>query len=119
MTVPAAGATIAVRRLKDPSTGADADVIEFCADRLPRWNFINVCGYHVREAGGTLVHEVAFALADAITYAKQNLGVTHMVDAATLTGAIVVTHRAQPSEAAANSSRPAEQTAPGANRRDR
>src|SRR6185436_5365072 len=44
------------------------DIIEFCADRLPRWNFINVCGYHMREAGSTLVQEVGFALADAITY---------------------------------------------------
>jgi methylmalonyl-CoA mutase, N-terminal domain len=44
------------------------DVIEYCAERLPRWNFINVCGYHMREAGSTLVQEVAFALADAITY---------------------------------------------------
>jgi methylmalonyl-CoA mutase N-terminal domain/subunit len=37
---------------------------------LPRWNFINVCGYHMREAGSTLVQEVAFALADAITYVQ-------------------------------------------------
>ena len=46
------------------------DVIEYCAERLPRWNFINVCGYHMREAGSTLVQEVAFALADAITYVQ-------------------------------------------------
>jgi len=46
------------------------DVIEFCAERLPRWNFINVCGYHMREAGSTLVEEVGFALADAVTYVQ-------------------------------------------------
>ena len=46
------------------------DVIEYCADRLPRWNFINVCGYHMREAGSTLVQEAGFALADAITYVQ-------------------------------------------------
>ena len=46
------------------------DVVEYCAERLPRWNFINVCGYHMREAGSTLVQEVAFALADAITYVQ-------------------------------------------------
>jgi methylmalonyl-CoA mutase N-terminal domain/subunit len=51
-----------------PSMRLVADVIEFCADRLPRWNFINVCGYHMREAGSTLVQEAGFALADAITY---------------------------------------------------
>ena len=51
-----------------PSIRLVTDVIEYCARHLPRWNFINVCGYHVREAGGSLVHEVGFALADAITY---------------------------------------------------
>jgi methylmalonyl-CoA mutase N-terminal domain/subunit len=53
-----------------PSLRLVTDVIEYCAERLPRWNFINVCGYHMREAGGTLVQEVAFALADAITYVE-------------------------------------------------
>jgi methylmalonyl-CoA mutase N-terminal domain/subunit len=53
-----------------PSLRLVTDVIEFCADRLPRWNFINVCGYHMREAGSTLVQEVGFALADAITYVQ-------------------------------------------------
>jgi methylmalonyl-CoA mutase, N-terminal domain len=53
-----------------PSLRLVTDVIEYCAERLPRWNFINVCGYHMREAGATLVQEVAFALADAITYVQ-------------------------------------------------
>jgi methylmalonyl-CoA mutase N-terminal domain/subunit len=53
-----------------PSLRLAADVIEYAARDLPRWNFINVCGYHIREAGGTLVQEVAFALADAITYLR-------------------------------------------------
>jgi methylmalonyl-CoA mutase N-terminal domain/subunit len=53
-----------------PSLRLVTDVIEFCAERLPRWNFINVCGYHVREAGSTLAQEVGFALADAITYVQ-------------------------------------------------
>jgi len=53
-----------------PSLRLVTDIIEFCADRLPRWNFINVCGYHMREAGSTLVQEVAFGLADAITYVE-------------------------------------------------
>jgi methylmalonyl-CoA mutase N-terminal domain/subunit len=44
------------------------DLIEYCSANLPRWNFINICGYHIREAGATLVQEVAFAFADAITY---------------------------------------------------
>jgi methylmalonyl-CoA mutase N-terminal domain/subunit len=53
-----------------PSLRLVTDIIAYAARHLPRWNFINVCGYHVREAGGTLVHEVAFALADAITYVE-------------------------------------------------
>jgi methylmalonyl-CoA mutase N-terminal domain/subunit len=53
-----------------PSLRLVTDIIEFCADHLPRWNFINVCGYHMREAGSTLVQEVAFGLADAITYVQ-------------------------------------------------
>jgi methylmalonyl-CoA mutase N-terminal domain/subunit len=51
-----------------PSLRLTVDLIEYCVQHLPRWNFINICGYHVREAGSTLVQEVAFALADAITY---------------------------------------------------
>jgi methylmalonyl-CoA mutase N-terminal domain/subunit len=57
-----------------PSLRLVTDIIEYCSTHLPRWNFINVCGYHVREAGGTLVHEVAFALADAITYVEAAVG---------------------------------------------
>ena len=53
-----------------PSLRLVTDTIEFCAERLPRWNFINVCGYHMREAGSTLVQEVAFALGDALTYVQ-------------------------------------------------
>ena len=53
-----------------PSLRLVTDIIEYCARHLPRWNFINVCGYHIREAGGTLVQEVAFALADAVTYVQ-------------------------------------------------
>ena len=53
-----------------PSLRLATDVIEYCARHLPRWNFINVCGYHIREAGGTLAQEVGFAFADAVTYVE-------------------------------------------------
>src|SRR5262245_3884442 len=56
-----------------PSLRLATDVIEYASRHLPRWNFINVCGYHIREAGGTLVQEVAFALADALTYVQSAL----------------------------------------------
>jgi (2R)-ethylmalonyl-CoA mutase len=43
-----------------------ADVIEFTVREVPSWNPINVCSYHLQEAGATPVQEVAFALANAI-----------------------------------------------------
>jgi methylmalonyl-CoA mutase, N-terminal domain len=53
-----------------PSLRLVTDIIEFCSECLPRWNFINVCGYHMREAGCTLIQEVTFGIADAITYVQ-------------------------------------------------
>ncbi len=44
------------------------DVIAFCAERVPKWNTISISGYHMREAGSTAVQEVAFTLANALTY---------------------------------------------------
>jgi methylmalonyl-CoA mutase, N-terminal domain len=46
------------------------DIMEYCRDRVPRWNPISVSGYHMREAGSTAVQEVAFTFADAIEYLK-------------------------------------------------
>ena len=51
-----------------PSLRLTVDLVEYCTAHLPRWNVMNICGYHVREAGSTLVQEVAFAMANAITY---------------------------------------------------
>ena len=56
-----------------PSLRLAIDIFEYCSKHMPRWNFINICGYHMREAGSTLVQEVAFALADAITYVDATL----------------------------------------------
>jgi methylmalonyl-CoA mutase N-terminal domain/subunit len=56
-----------------PSLRLVTDLIAYSSRELPRWNFINVCGYHIREAGGTLVQEVAFALADALTYVQATI----------------------------------------------
>jgi methylmalonyl-CoA mutase N-terminal domain/subunit len=44
------------------------DVLEYCATHLPNWLPIQLCGYHFRDAGGNAIHEIAFTLADAITY---------------------------------------------------
>ncbi len=46
------------------------DIFRYCADNLPRWNTISISGYHIREAGSTAVQEVAFTLANAITYVQ-------------------------------------------------
>jgi methylmalonyl-CoA mutase N-terminal domain/subunit len=51
-----------------PSLRLAVDIMEFCLDRVPRWNTISVSGYHVREAGCTAVQEVAFTLADGLAY---------------------------------------------------
>ncbi|HKQ94133.1 MAG TPA: protein meaA [Aestuariivirgaceae bacterium] len=42
------------------------DVVVFCAGRMPKWNPLNICSYHLQEAGATQVQEVAFALAAAL-----------------------------------------------------
>src|SRR5438128_3130065 len=49
-----------------PSMRLTKDVILFTTREMPRWNPINVCSYHLQEAGATPVQELAFALATAI-----------------------------------------------------
>ncbi|TMQ51979.1 MAG: methylmalonyl-CoA mutase [Candidatus Eisenbacteria bacterium] len=44
------------------------DVFEFAEREVPQWNTISVSGYHMREAGSTAVQELAFTLANAVTY---------------------------------------------------
>jgi len=53
-----------------PSLRLVTDVFRYCADHLPRWNPISISGYHIREAGATAVQEVAFTLADGLTYLR-------------------------------------------------
>ena len=52
------------------------DLFAFCNEEVPEWNTISISGYHMREAGSTAVQEVAFTLADGITYvqAAKNAG---------------------------------------------
>src|SRR5229473_1390679 len=49
-----------------PSMRLTTDVILFTTREMPKWNPINVCSYHLQEAGATPVQELAFALATAI-----------------------------------------------------
>ena len=46
------------------------DLFAFCARELPRWNPISISGYHMREAGATAAQEIAFTLADGLTYVQ-------------------------------------------------
>lgn len=46
------------------------DIFRYCTENLPRWNTISISGYHIREAGSTAVQEVAFTLANAISYVQ-------------------------------------------------
>jgi len=49
-----------------PSMRLTKDVILFTTQEMPKWNPMNVCSYHLQEAGATPVQELAFALATAI-----------------------------------------------------
>jgi ethylmalonyl-CoA mutase len=49
-----------------PSMRLTRDVILFTTKEMPKWNPMNVCSYHLQEAGATPVQELAFALATAI-----------------------------------------------------
>jgi ethylmalonyl-CoA mutase len=49
-----------------PSMRLTKDVILFTTKQMPKWNPINVCSYHLQEAGATPVQELAFALATAV-----------------------------------------------------
>jgi methylmalonyl-CoA mutase N-terminal domain/subunit len=53
-----------------PSMRLITDVFDYCAREVPHWNTISVSGYHIREAGSTAVQEIAFTLADGITYVQ-------------------------------------------------
>src|SRR5208337_1082964 len=50
----------------DASLRLTKDLILFCARETPKWNPMNVCSYHLQEAGATPVQELSYALATAI-----------------------------------------------------
>ncbi|WP_329454764.1 protein meaA [Streptomyces sp. NBC_01497] len=50
-----------------PSLRLTTDLIAYTVARAPRWNPVNICSYHLQEAGATPVQEVAYALSTAIT----------------------------------------------------
>jgi len=54
----------------EPSMRIVADIIEFTAQNMPRFNSISISGYHMQEAGATAVQELAFTLADGLEYVR-------------------------------------------------
>lgn len=73
-----------------PSIKLTTDTIAFTYRELPKWNPMNVCSYHLQEAGATPVQEIAFALANAIAYldAAKASGQVPTADFATVVGRI-------------------------------
>jgi methylmalonyl-CoA mutase N-terminal domain/subunit len=63
-----------------PSLRLVTDTFAYCAREVPNWNTISISGYHIREAGSTAVQEVAFTLADGITYVEAALAAGLAVD---------------------------------------
>jgi (2R)-ethylmalonyl-CoA mutase len=49
-----------------PSRRLIVDMVAFCSEHIPKWNPMNVCSYHLQEAGATPVQEIAYSLATAI-----------------------------------------------------
>jgi len=50
----------------EPSLKLISDMVAYTVDAIPKWNPINVCSYHLQEAGATPVQEIAYAMATAV-----------------------------------------------------
>ena len=57
----------------EPSMRIIADIIEYTAQEMPKFNSISISGYHMQEAGANLVQELAFTLADGREYVRAAL----------------------------------------------
>jgi methylmalonyl-CoA mutase N-terminal domain/subunit len=53
-----------------PSLRLVTDIIRYCAAEMPRFHPVSVSGYHIREAGSTAAHELAFTLANGFAYVE-------------------------------------------------
>jgi methylmalonyl-CoA mutase len=63
-----------------PSMRIVADIIQYTAQRMPKFNSISISGYHMQEAGATAVQELAFTLADGLEYVRAALSKGLKVD---------------------------------------
>jgi len=57
----------------EPSVKLVVDTIEYCTRHMPQWNTVSISGYHIREAGASAAEELAFTLADGITYVQESI----------------------------------------------
>ncbi|WP_326552015.1 acyl-CoA mutase large subunit family protein [Micromonospora sp. NBC_01813] len=57
----------------EPHLRLIGDLMEFCAERIPRYKPLSVSGYHIREAGSTAAQELAYTLADGFGYVELGL----------------------------------------------
>jgi len=64
----------------EPSMRIVADIIEYTAKEMPRFNSISISGYHMQEAGANLVQELGFTLADGRDYVRAALARGMAVD---------------------------------------
>ncbi|MBW2735472.1 MAG: protein meaA, partial [Deltaproteobacteria bacterium] len=51
----------------EPSLGLIVDTVVYAVEKMPQWNPINICSYHLQEAGATTVQELAYSLTTAIS----------------------------------------------------
>ncbi len=65
----------------EPSMRIVADIIEYTAKTMPKFNSISISGYHMQEAGANQVQELAFTLADGLEYARSALARGLAIDA--------------------------------------
>ncbi len=63
-----------------PSMRIVADIIEYTAKKMPRYNSISISGYHMQEAGATADQELAFTIADGLEYVRSALAAGLDVD---------------------------------------
>ena len=53
-----------------PSLKISCDIIEYCSEKAVKFNPISLSGYHIREAGSTIIQELAFTISDGIQYVE-------------------------------------------------
>jgi methylmalonyl-CoA mutase N-terminal domain/subunit len=63
-----------------PSMRLVTDVLRFATAEMPKWHPISISGYHIREAGSTAAHELAFTLANGFAYVEAALATGLAVD---------------------------------------